>query len=445
METIINVKELNEVCALPDRKWSTQTHFNLTNRENVHEIFRYQKFQDDFVDNILCINDGKEFIGSFKPSYEEFLKSVIKALNLKLPNGYSDNEELTDKLVERIKLLRTIPDEAWLYNEFPLLYKDLKEGRKYMKEIEEYKNNPIYSSLAQEEEHYFYSCGLRAGGIRKGFDGFVPKQADVYLRFVDRRKGYKELIEKQDFNNFIKDNYDQDKLAMYLAHKYLLDAEKSPSKIRILNKYNKLLEKYISSNYDKTVSIKVNNERIDYNNIIDRFNNLKNRIKKIDAEVPWKLIPEGKRAKYVKAGLDPMKHYITEEELNELRRAGEVKEEFYNKNKPLLKAYGTLKYEGYVAYIYENGEVLLDTVYNENEPLKAKGNAMYHMKAIYFDIVSGLDKQVLKRHPQVGTMNHTTSWPKRAQKLIDKKGTEEDKNQAKQLVKRIIEQNEKDS
>ena len=445
METIINVKELNEVCAKPDRKWATQTHFNLTNRENVHEIFRYQKFQDDFADNILCVNDGKNFIGSFKPSYEEFLKSIINALNLKLPRGYSDNEELTDKLIERIKFLKTLPDEAWLYNEFPELYKDLKEARKYMKEIEEYKKDPAYSELAKEEEHYFYSCGLRAGGYRRGFDGFIPKQADIYLRFVDRRKSYKELIEKQDFNNFIRDNYDQDKLAMYLAHKYLLAAEKSPSKRRILSKYNKLLEKYISSNYDKTISIKVNDERIDYANIVDRYNKLTDRIKKIEGEVPWTLIPEGKRDKYVKAGLDPMKHYITPEELIELRRAGEAKEEFYNKNKPLLKAYGTLKYEGYVAYIYSNGEVLLDTVYDEAEPLKAKGNAMYHMKAIYFDIVSGLDKQVLKKHPQVGTMNHTTSWPERAQKLLENEGTKEEQEQAKQLVKRIIEQNEKDS
>ena len=445
METIINVKELNEVCAKPDRKWVTQTHFNLTNRENVHEIFRYQKFQDDFVENIACVNNGKDFIGSFKPSYEEFLRSIIKSLNLKLPRGYSDNEELTNILIQRINELKCIPDEAWLYNEFPELYKDLKEARKYMKEIEEYKKDPAYSELAKEEEHYFYSCGLRAGGHRRGFDGFVPQQADIYLRFVDRRKAYKELIEKQNFDKFINENYDMDKLAMYLAHKYLLAAEKSPSKRRILSKYNKLLDKYINSSYDKTVTIKVGNEKIDYNNIIERLNKLKDRISKIDGEVPWTLIPEGRRPQYVKAGLDPMTHYMSEEEIEALKKAIEVKEKFYEKNEPLLTAYGTLKYDGYVARIYPNGEVLLDTVCEENNLRKAKGNAMYHMKAIYFDIVSGLDKQVLKKHPQVGTMNHTTSWPERAQKLLENEGTKEEQEQAKQLVKRIIEQNEKDS
>ena len=65
------------------------------------------------------------------------------------------------------------------------------------------------------------------------------------------------------------------------------------------------------------------------------------------------------------------------------------------------------------------------------------------MKAIYFDMVSGLDKQKLKKHPQVGTMNHTDTWTTRAQELIDKKGTPEEQEQAKQLVKRLIEENEK--
>ena len=177
----------------------------------------------------------------------------------------------------------------------------------------------------------------------------------------------------------------------------------------------------------------------------NRYNKLTDRIKKIEGEVPWTLIPEGRRPQYVKAGLDPMTHYMSEEEIEALKKAIEVKEKFYEKNEPLLTAYGTLKYDGYVARIYPNGEVLLDTVCEENNLRKAKGNAMYHMKAIYFDIVSGLDKQVLRRHPQVGIMNHTETWPERAQKLIDAEGTKEQQEQAKQLVKRIIEQNEKDS
>ena len=45
MEVIINipVQELNEVCAKKDRRFSTSTHFNLTNRSYAHDIFKYQK------------------------------------------------------------------------------------------------------------------------------------------------------------------------------------------------------------------------------------------------------------------------------------------------------------------------------------------------------------------------------------------------------------------
>ena len=183
METRINisVKELNEVCALPDRKWSTKTHFNLVNRSLVHEVFKYQKFQDDFASIIVCTNDGKgDFIGSFKSSYEEFLFSIINALGLNPKKEYVDNEDLTKKLHEKIAFLKTLPDEAWLYNNFPVLYRNLQNGRKYIKEVEQSIKNSEYIEMAKEDKDYYYSCAMS-----KNFDNFMQKQVESYRRFTD--------------------------------------------------------------------------------------------------------------------------------------------------------------------------------------------------------------------------------------------------------------------
>lgn len=452
METRINisVKELNEVCALPDRKWSTKAHFNLVNRSLVHEVFKYQKFQDDFASIIVCTNDGKgDFIGSFKSSYEEFLFSIINALGLNPKKEYVDNEDLTKKLHEKIAFLKTLPDEAWLYNNFPVLYRNLQRGRKYIKEVEQSIKNSEYIEIAKEDKDYYYSCAMS-----KNFDNFMQKQVESYRRFTDSRFKYKKLIENKKHNDFISKNYDQNKLAMYLAHKYLCVCENNLNNKKYLMNYMELLIKYLKSDYDKTVSITVDHKIIDFNNIVSRINELKLKTDKmIVSKVDWALIPAGKTDKYVKKGLDPQKHYLTEEELAELRRVGNEKDNFYLKNSPILKIYGpVLKKYGilvnesdYVAYVYSNGEVLFDTEYDEKHPRKVKGNAIYYMKAIYFDMVSGLDKPVLKKHPQVDTINHNETWTKRAQKLLDYKGTPEEQEQAKQLVKRIIEQNEKDS
>ena len=223
-----------------------------------------------------------------------------------------------------------------------------------------------------------------------------------------------------------------------MAHKYLTICEQSPDSIRVIKRYTKLLEKYIiESAFSKDVYIKVNGVYINYDNIITRFNEQLRRMENMVAKVNWVIVPEGKLDKYVKKGLDPQKSYImSDEEIENMRRAKQDKVDFYGKNEPLLKVYGIEEFKGYIAYIYKNGEVLLDTI-------TAKGNAIYHIPARYFEMVSGLDKQKLMHHPAAKRIIHAGNWQSRAQKVIDTEGTLEEQKQAQELVNRIIEDNEK--
>lgn len=439
MEMLINVKELNEVCALPNRKFATETHYNLANREMVHEVFGYQKYHDDFATNIRYVYDGKNFIGTFKPSYDEFLRTIIKTLNLKSDRVFLDDEELTKKPLERIDILTGMQDRKELRGEFPEINNLLTEAQEYWEELEKEKNNPVYKEEYEDEKHYFFACGLRAEGRRKGFDGIVPAQAKVYERFVTKREQYKKLIEKYSYDKYMQDNYDINKLAMYMAHKYLSICEQSPASYKTIRKYTDLISRYLyESRYAKDAYIKVNGAYINYDNIKTRYNEQINRMKNLieTGKVPWVIVPEGELEKYVKRGLDPQRSYIvTDEELERIKKAKQDKIDFYGKNEPLLKVYGDEDFRGYIAYIYKNGEVLLDTI--------SLDNAIYHIPARYFEMVSGLDKQKLMKHPAAKRLYHSGNWQSRAQKIIDQEGTEEEQLQAQDLVDRIIEANEK--
>lgn len=449
MEMLINVKELNEVCALPNRKFATETHYNLANREMVHEVFGYQKFQDDFADNIKyeVSTTGNSFIGTFSPSYEEYRRSVIQTLGLKLTEDIEDDDKLTELLLDRVEVLRTLQAPADLYNEFPVLYKTFQEGKKFLAEIESEKDNPIYKDKNKEDSKYYYSCGLRSRGSRGGFDDFVPIQTEVYKRFVERRKQYKKLTGNYSYNEFIQNNYDINKLAMYMAHKYLTICEENINNRVIITKYIKLLEKYMNSSYDKEVSITINNKIINYKNIIDRIKKINERLKKVDGLVGWKLAPKGEREKYIASGLDPHKNIpMTEEEINRLRDADEkrgIDKDIYIKHDPIFMAYGTDEYEGYIAYIYPNGQVVLDAYYDPENPNHDRDNAIFSMNAKYFEMVSGLKKIPLGRHPMVDHKYHKGAWKERMIKIITQEGTIEDQKEAQDLVNRIIEVNEK--
>lgn len=453
MEMLINVKELNEVCALPDRKYSTETHFNLANREMVHEVFGYQKFQDDFADNIRYVynTNDKSFIGTFKPSYDEFIRTIIRTLNLKSNKSFIDNEELTKLLLERVDLLSGLQDRKELRGEFPELNNLLTQAQEYWDEIEHHQSNPIYKEEYSREgngqEHYFFQCGLRAKGKRKGFDGFVPAQAKIYKRFVTSREQYKKLVENYNYDDFIKNNYDINKLAMYMAHKYLTICEENMNDRVIITKHIKLIERYMNSIFDKKTYITINHKVINYQNIIDRTKQINDRLKKVDGLVGWKLVPKGEREKYIAAGLDPHKNIpMTQEEINRLRDADEkrgIDKDIYIKHDPLFMAYGTDEYEGYIAYIYPNGRVVLDAYYDPENPDHDRDNAIFSMNAKYFEMVSGLKKIPLGRHPMVDHKHHKGAWKERMIKIITQEGTAEDQKEAQDLVNRIIEANEK--
>lgn len=450
VKTQLSLAVLLKQCAKDDNIEKYLNDINHANNEIIHDIFKYQKFNYCFSKNLELRNNG-EVIGFIGPSYDEYLKNICLFLNVPVEEKIIDNEELTNKLNVRLLVLNSITTEKELKKEFPYIYQDLMEGRKLMGQItEQEQKHPRTDDFYKEQKHAYYRCGLR-----RSLNKFITTQTQVYRRFVERRESYKEETQKRNYNHYLKKYFDIDKIAFYAAYSFLEEAKKTTD-INEKEAYLKVVKNYLYSNYNKYRSIKINDRNVDLRKLVEdyltekydnyyRLSEVLSTRELIDIvkaqeenNVDWVMIPVGKNP-------NATRHYINsryrtillpEFELENLRKKGQEKEEFYEKTPYLGKIIGLSKYKGYRGYIYPNGEILLDTVYNANKPQSAVGCAIYNLKVEDFETLSKLDKTHLRNNSKVKRIFHSKNWKEKAQQIIDKPGTEEDIEKAKQLIKK---------
>ena len=407
--------------------------FCFTNRENIHEIFKYKKFNDDFTSRVTCYRKDDELIGTIRPCYEEFLEKLVRILNIPVRGKIKDDDELTKTMLARLEVLKSISTESQLKLEFPLLYRDLIDGRKYFNDLQKLRKQEHYDEETfVSGEHYYYSCALK-----KSLPNFIKTQSVQYKRYITDRSKLKELQEKKSYNNLFRKYFDVDKFYFYTMHEYLRKCEGSKDKDEI-RKYLSLFEKYLKSSRNKDITITTDEGiKINYDNLMKRYNNLKRIVSDNSSMVDWVLVPEGRKLDRVTKEGEAKVTLMNIEEINRLKTLGERKRVFYESSPYMAKAIGLRRYRGYIAYIYKNGQVILDREYNEDSPSTALGNAIYIMKADKFESLSKLNKQSLRKNPEVIHWNHNETWMNRVQLVIEKEGTEMEQESSKTLVKRL--------
>ena len=77
---------------------------------------------------------------------------------------------------------------------------------------------------------------------------------------------------------------------------------------------------------------------------------------------------------------------------------------------------------------------ILDTVYNDEYPKTAIGNAIYNLKICDFRSLSRLDKKELKNHPNVKCLYHSGNWIERINNITQRQATEEEKQYTHEYV-----------
>ena len=443
MEKSIATLSLNtlirECSQKPEDARKHYAYFDFVNRERIHEVFAYKKFNDDFIDNVSVYNNGEHQIGVLRPCYEEFLVKIMMLLNIRpIEKNIKDDEELTKKLLEQVEKLRNVTSEEELKIEFPIIYKDLIDCRRFINEIEcqrEFDDANERKEELDDKEHYYYSCGLR-----RALKNFVKTQAEVYKRFVERRHELKAKQEKTSYNGYIIKNLDINKVYMYTMHEYLRICEKTNDK-NIIKFYLGLIDKYLNSDRDKNCYIITDeNIRVDISTILIRVENLKKRISDNSNLVEWILIPEGRdytRVKKTENLKEEREFLFNYEEIERLKQIGSRKKTFYEGTPYIAKAVGLRKYRGYIAYIYANGKVILDREFNEDNPKSAVDNAAYIIEARDFEELSRKEKQQLIKHPKANRKYHTKNFEERIRKIIQLEGSETEREEAKALVYKL--------
>ena len=407
----------------------------LMNRENIHQVFRYRKFRYDFVDFVTNYTNGEYIVGNIRPSYDDFLYHIVSFLNLREPGKIEDDSNLTEKLYDRVKRLKSIQSEFELLEEFPVLYDDYIQGRKFIQTVEgTFRKTEEEKKRYEEDRHYYYACALK-----RNLKNFLDTQSELYYRFITNRMEYKNLIESKNFNAYFREHFDQNKLAMYSIHEYLTICEYSTS-LSTIQKYLKYITMYRESSYDKSCVLTLEDGRIvDWESLESRMNSVWEEWNSSQTLIPWILVPNGEKISKVKKEKNNTEKVsvLNYEEMEHLRKVGEEKNEFYENTPYSMKAIGLHKNRGYVAYIYPNGEVLLDRIYDDKHPKTALGDAIYSMKASDFEELSRYDKSVLFHHSKVGRIIHSKSWKEKAMQIIEREGTSQEKEDAKILVKRL--------
>ena len=274
--------------------------------------------------------------------------------------------------------------------------------------------------------------------MRKSLEGFIKTQSEVYNRFISRKEEYKELIEKRNYNKYLREYFNMDKVALYVLSEYINRCNNEKDK-RLLERYLYYLKLYEKSSYNKDYSITLGNNK-DFNNesIIRGIKDIEERLKTSSRIIGWELVPSGKEYNKVHKNIKKTRRLsLSQEEIDILKEKGEEKQEFYQNTPYLGKLLGLLKYKGYVAYIYPNGEVLLERVYDNDKPYTAKGNAIYVMKASDFETFSKLDKNELRKEKKVTRIIHSKNWIDRLNKIITSEGKVEESEAALKLIKKF--------
>ena len=437
----LSMKTLIRECSL--KKCSNQElakmYANAVYEHHVHKIFRYRRYEYDFSDHMTLYNDDEQLFGYFRPSYYDFLYNVLHSLGIKTKGEkIVDDEELTEKMFAQLRKLNKIESERQLKEEFPLLFRDLAYGAGRLLAARTIDTRtPEGQQKYDKETKYCYSCG-----IKQNLNHFIEDQTRVYSRFITRRKDYKENIEKASYNHFIEDHFDRNKVAMYIIYEYLRTCEKSESKEEIM-KYLSLIKKYKESDFDKTVSLRSDRgELINWSMLQEKIRKVEKKLQELKNDilvVEWELLPNGSRVVSKDSNSKAQVMIMDQERINSLKSFGERKREFYESTPYVGKVIGLLKYKGYIAYIYENGEVLLDRKYNENAPSTAKGDAIYNFKVENFEELSYHTKTYLQNDERVERIIHSPHWEAKAKAIIEREASEADKEKVKTFIKKIKE------
>ena len=425
--------------------------------ENVVDIMGYTKSQHGFFGFLATRCRYKDSRNDMYVSPDKFLWRLKEILGVKNPSMDFNDMELKQQLRDRVAVLREIKTPEELKLEFPIIYEDYLLSIRGYDELCRIDNKVVETGdmdlkeLSRKKWKTF-----KAYGLHSKFEHFMAKQCTAYRNYVERRTFVEGLCYKNplDLNNF--QGLDKDKFELYLADKYLSVAFNT-NNMDIKQKCIYYVATYIREVKISDLSIKNDDgEVVTFRKLVNRYRKLlrenqvlkpidetrdrfrdynikhvaNHLIKYYGSSVSWTIVPAGEEdddesKKRIAENLN--RHYIhlpaeeRRKKVLEKYNLYERKVSFFEGTGYILKIYGMSQFDGYVAFVYPNGEILLERFFSDySQCMPATGEAIYNLNIYNFEELSKFSKLQLIKEKACKRIVHGPSFETQALTVINK-------------------------
>ena len=469
----INVKTLIEQCASDMEQLRKEfTLISILYKDAIIKTSNFTKANEDFLVSLRTRTSTKTARTDLFISPINYLQRLKQILNNSNPSTNFNDLNLRRELLDKVEELSKIKTPEELQLKFPEIYQDYLLAQDAYIKIQRFAqkhqgdNNPNARTTIERQKNLY-----RIYALDTRFNYFIEKQTTMYHNLVNRR----QFIERYT-NDYIIDlsmftGLDKEKFELYLADKYLTIAQTSKDD-KIKQECVYFLATYIRETKLNNITIKNDiGEEITFKKVVTRFKKLlktNSILKPIDEDrshfegynwkhvenhvkkyfltgVNWQIVPPGEEdelSKKVIKTLNRSYNYLSLEEkekrVKERYAEYERKMKFFENSGYAYRIYGINEFNGYIAFIYPNGEVIMEKFFNDYLNCTPTINeAIYNVKAADFEALSKLKKSVLIKDKRCHRIIHKGDWESRGRKIIERPSTKETEEEVKELVLRI--------
>lgn len=469
----ITIKTLIEQCASDAEQLNDEfTLVSQLYKEAIISTNNFTKANEDFLISLRTRTSSQNAQTDLFISPINYLQRLKQILNISNPSIDYNDLSLREEMLAQVEQLKTISTPEELQQKFPEIYKDYLLSQDAYPKIKRFEekhrgttNPSIKATLDRQKKLYkTYALDTR-------FNIFIEKQSLMYRNMIVRRQFIEGYANNHQIDLTMFTGLDKEKFELYLADKYLtiaMTAESDKTKQECVY----YLSTYIRETKISTIAIKNDNgEEITFRKILTRFKRLLKQnpiLKPIDEDrshfegyhwkhvenhvkkyflsgVNWQIVPPGEETELdtrVIESLNRTYNYLSLEEkekrIKQRYAEYERKMKFFENSGYLYRIYGINEFNGYIAFIYPNGEVIMEKFFNDYANcIPTINEAIYNVKAADFETLSKLKKSTLIKDKRCRRIIHKGEWELKGQEIIDRPSTPETEEEVRKLILRL--------
>ncbi len=432
-------------------------------------IMGFDKYRSAFFKDFRILTSYKNALSTLHISPVSYVERLKKILGVTNPSTNLSDYGLKMDLYARYDLLKGINDPVSLSKEFPEIYKDYVNARMYYEQLKELNANPAYSGRMNHQWQMY-----NAFGFDTRFKNFMARQLQMYHNFIARMDRVERECDNSPLDLSQFSGLDKEKFGFYVAYRYLETAQAAQQvqDFKTVQNCVYYLMTYFreSTNYDISIT-GPRGKKLTYRRLLSEFKRIlgsSKDLKPIDEDrtrfkdyhikhvinhlnkyygnmVNWYIVPNGK-----KLPLQVEQEMILGKQRNALSPEEKQKQitkrmalynqkvEFYENSGYVLKIFGWNEFNGYICYIYPNGKIVMDKLFEDYiKCTPAREEAIYAIDAVDFDSMSKKTKQQLINSPKARRIYHAGDWEGRTKSIIEAPSTPEGEEAVRKLELRF--------